>query len=192
MSYLHEQGVAHRDIKPDNIMISEQSNTLKLIDFNTAFDFTAQKGVTKAVDYTDCIRGGTGLKEWSAPETRHQQYYSAKCDSYSIGCILVYMLRYTSGSAFGNFTQSESSEEEEYDNEVNGQSTLTRWDNFRKSKSESGSEHVNSQLLYDLIESLLKIDPAQRMSPGQALAHKFNYETAMTPLVEYKMAALII
>jgi serine/threonine protein kinase len=34
--YLHKRGVAHRDIKPDNIMLDEKEN-LVLVDFATAW-----------------------------------------------------------------------------------------------------------------------------------------------------------
>lgn len=78
VAYLHQEGIAHRDLKPDNIIVT--GNSLKLIDFNTAFQ--------DVVDYTDCIKGGTGLKEWSAPETRQKLFYTAKCDSYSCGLII--------------------------------------------------------------------------------------------------------
>ena len=54
-------GVCHRDLKPDNIIVDEYF-TLYVIDFNVAVKFS---------DATqDEIIGGTGLKQWSAPETR--------------------------------------------------------------------------------------------------------------------------
>lgn len=58
VSYLHSQGICHRDLKPDNILAQE--DTLKIIDFNTA----------SRLDEDGLVTGGAGLREWSAPETR--------------------------------------------------------------------------------------------------------------------------
>jgi serine/threonine protein kinase len=38
------------------------------------------------------MKGGTGLKEWSAPETRQRLYYGMEIDAWAVGCILYYML----------------------------------------------------------------------------------------------------
>ena len=52
---------------------------MKVIDLNVAFEVTPDN---------PRIRFGTGLKEWSAPETRNQQYTDFKIDSWSLGCVL--------------------------------------------------------------------------------------------------------
>ena len=71
----------HRDIKPDNIMLTEPELALKLIDFNVAHDLAENPE----------IRGATGVRAWSAPETRKFKSYDERCDCWSVGCILYYL-----------------------------------------------------------------------------------------------------
>jgi serine/threonine protein kinase len=85
--YLHEASVCHRDLRPDNIIVSPSTFDIKLIDFNVAVTLK-----TPAPDYEDEILGSTGLREWSAPETKTQLFYSAKCDLWSLGCLLRFLL----------------------------------------------------------------------------------------------------
>jgi serine/threonine protein kinase len=73
-------------------MVDLHSETLKLIDFNTAIKFSEKDSPGNLPTYSNVITGGTGVKTWSAPETRTQLNYSAKCDSFSCGCILFFML----------------------------------------------------------------------------------------------------
>jgi len=63
-------------------MLSDQASKLKLIDFNVA------------VDFAQCpeIRGKTGTDEFSAPETRKWISYDEKCDMWSVGCLILFML----------------------------------------------------------------------------------------------------
>ena len=52
---------------------------VKVIDFNVA---------VKVDDETSQIQGGTGLKEWSAPETRQKLYSDFKIDCWTLGCVM--------------------------------------------------------------------------------------------------------
>lgn len=87
--YLHEEkSVCHRDVKPDNIIVSEKvrvdggkSYRLKLCDFNVAKNFNHKTMMTK-----------TGLEEWSAPEMVGGAQYTCKIDLWSVGCVLYFML----------------------------------------------------------------------------------------------------
>lgn len=36
VSYMHYQGICHRDLKPDNIIVADDFESLKIIDFNVA------------------------------------------------------------------------------------------------------------------------------------------------------------
>lgn len=81
----HKKGFVHRDLKPDNIMISKYDTeypVIKIIDFGGAKEIT----VTKHADTT--IIGTLG---YQAPESV-SSHTTQQSDIYSIGCILNFML----------------------------------------------------------------------------------------------------
>lgn len=76
----HEQGVIHRDIKPQNL-IMEPSGTLKVMDFGIARLAARTDGVTQA---------GTaiGTPEYMAPEQLLGDKVDFRVDLYAAGCVL--------------------------------------------------------------------------------------------------------
>ena len=74
IDYLHHKGIAHRDMKANNIMI-DGNGYIKLIDFGTA------KFIK---DYTNTI---IGTPHYMAPEVLSGKGYSFSCDYWSIGVI---------------------------------------------------------------------------------------------------------
>ena len=84
--YLHENKILHRDIKLENIMISEKEKDnstgeelfwVKIIDFGTAKLFEKNKKEKEVV----------GSSYYIAPEVLKQNY-NEKCDTWSVGVIL--------------------------------------------------------------------------------------------------------
>ena len=55
---------------------------MKIIDFNVAVE--VDPDIQK-------IKGRTGLREWSAPETRRSEDTDFKQDSWTLGCIMYYI-----------------------------------------------------------------------------------------------------
>lgn len=46
LSYCHNKGITHRDVKPENIVFTSTSKSyygIKLIDFGTAYNFSKNK-----------------------------------------------------------------------------------------------------------------------------------------------------
>jgi len=82
--YLQSQGIVHRDLKPDNLMVTT-GPLVTIIDFNVAYDLKKESSDGR-------IKGSTGLKEWSAPETRSRLFYGTEAESWSLGCILYFMV----------------------------------------------------------------------------------------------------
>ena len=76
----HEQGVIHRDIKPQNLIV-EPSGTLKVMDFGIARLASRTDGVTQA-------GMAIGTPEYMAPEQLLGQAVDFRVDLYSTGCVL--------------------------------------------------------------------------------------------------------
>jgi serine/threonine protein kinase len=86
ISYCHSMGIAHRDIKPDNILFVSNSNSLaqiKLVDFGQASSFSPGQGL---------MQGIVGTPHYVAPEVLGGKDYSEKVDVWSAGVILYIML----------------------------------------------------------------------------------------------------
>ena len=81
--YLHERGWVHRDVKPDNFLVSE-AGQVKLIDF--AIAVKPQTGFSKLFSGW----GGKvqGTRSYMSPEQIRNQALDARADVYSFGCVL--------------------------------------------------------------------------------------------------------
>nr|GLL40182.1 phosphoenolpyruvate carboxylase kinase 2-like [Ipomoea trifida] len=77
----HRAGVAHRDVKPDNVLFDAQGN-LKLADFGSA-EWLGGGGRMSAV---------VGTPYYAAPEVLMRREYNEKVDVWSAGVILYIML----------------------------------------------------------------------------------------------------
>lgn len=50
LEYMHDIGIAHRDIKLENILLGKESNKVKLIDFGQSFEFKKEGNYTHSYD----------------------------------------------------------------------------------------------------------------------------------------------
>ena len=85
LSYLHGQGILHRDLKADNILL-DADGTCKISDFG----ISKRSNDIYGNDVTNSMQGSVF---WMAPEViRSQgQGYSAKVDIWSLGCVVLEM-----------------------------------------------------------------------------------------------------
>ena len=74
---MHEQGMAHRDLKPDNILLADEEN-MKLADFGFAYF---------AGDTKMSLSLGTPI--YMAPEIVSGDDYGKEVDVWAIGVITV-------------------------------------------------------------------------------------------------------
>ncbi|MCC6466216.1 MAG: protein kinase [Planctomycetes bacterium] len=87
LNYAHQQGVIHRDLKPDNILYSERHNVMKLVDFGLARIFDEQQDVH--LTRTGMV---VGTPHYMSPEQVSGKALDQRSDVYSFGATLYYLL----------------------------------------------------------------------------------------------------
>src|SRR5436189_710414 len=77
LDYAHRAGVVHRDVKPGNLLVSDESGTVKLADF----------GIAKAAEQTRITQVGAvlGTAAYLSPEQATGEEASGASDVYSLG-----------------------------------------------------------------------------------------------------------
>ncbi|KAI0245958.1 kinase-like domain-containing protein, partial [Lactifluus subvellereus] len=80
LAYLHKLCIAHRDIKPDNLLV-DPDFCLKIIDFDIAM---------QVKDEDEEVDGKCGTTHWMAPEVEKKcsTYSPIKADRWSCGRVL--------------------------------------------------------------------------------------------------------
>ena len=145
---LHKLNFIHRDLKPQNILLSENSEnaTIKIADF----------GFARALNPTDMAATVCGSPLYMAPEILRHERYDAKADLWSIGSILYELI-------FGRPPFSGP----------NPMQLLATIENSPKRIVLPKDPHI-SKSCESLLSSVLIRDPAERMNPDQFFCHEFN------------------
>ncbi len=84
LSYLHQRNVAHRDLKPGNILFNTDGSPV-LADFGIAMDLAADSRLTRT-------GMSIGSPRYMSPEQLRGGKITAKSDMYSFGLVLLEML----------------------------------------------------------------------------------------------------
>jgi len=171
LQFCHLRGIMHRDLKPQNILVTNQDRTIKLADFGLGRAF--------------CIPVGRYTHEvvtlwYRAPEILlGTRCYSTPVDIWSVGCILAEMIG--GRSLFCGESEIEqllaifrvlgTPNEQTWPSVVE----LRDWHDFPQWKP-----RPLIQILPDLGESgckllseMLQLDPARRITAADALRHPF-------------------
>ncbi|WWC68906.1 uncharacterized protein I206_102842 [Kwoniella pini CBS 10737] len=157
LEYLHANGVIHRDVKPDNVLLSSNKELVKLCDFGVSEMFTA------AGD--DRIKKSGGSPAFLSPEsfTAHQQDLHGKAvDIWALGVTLYCML--TGKLPFNVPTPMElfSAVREKEPN------IPDHWEESQK----------------DLVTRMLEKDPQRRIAMTELREHPWVTENGQEPMID--------
>ncbi|GBG33832.1 Protein kinase, putative [Hondaea fermentalgiana] len=148
LKYCNEHGIVHRDLKPENILMEDDENDhrLKLADFGFAKELDTSS--EEAMLRTTC-----GTPGYVAPEIIKGAPYGREVDMWSLGVITYILL-----CGYPPF----------YDE---NQAHLFRLIKKAKYKFDPEFWSEVSDSAKDLIRGLLQVDPTQRFTPDDVLAH---------------------
>lgn len=152
--YLHDHGIIHSDIKPENILYNKSTGQIKLIDF----------GLSKILLPNKKIEVVDGTLSYVAPEALKSNMYCAESDVWSIG-VVMYLLVY------GKLPFDPLPSEETIcdANSIIIQNILTKELVF--------NNQTRSELANNFLKRVLEKNPRLRMSAKCALQDAFFSDT---------------
>lgn len=148
VKYLHENGIAHRDLKPTNLLLkSPEGNDIKIADF----------GLSKILGPDTMMQTACGTPIYVAPEVLKGEGYGEEVDLWSVGVIMYIMLCgfppfYDDGDNMGQLFEQIMEGDFDFPDPY--------WTDI-------------SDAAQDLIENLLVVEVEDRYTADQALAHEW-------------------
>jgi serine/threonine-protein kinase len=97
LDYAHRAGVVHRDVKPGNLLIAEETGATKIADF----------GIAKAAELTRITQVGSvlGTAAYLSPEQAHGDEAGPASDIYSLGVCTYQFLTGRLPHEYGSLTE---------------------------------------------------------------------------------------
>ncbi len=172
MGFLHENEIVYRDLKPDNAMLTDEAGTVTLIDFNTATGFDLEAGGS---DESTTILGPykpPEIADASSTDVRQGPW----SDVYSIGKILMFLLKGTVPKKDGVDPRDFGADCEPYLAEIIERATRTDFD----------ERYRNATVLERVLETRNPAIPAEarvrhveaaddyRLFPGDTIGRLFS------------------
>lgn len=180
LDHCHSMGLVHRDIKPHNIMIDPVKRELRLIDWGLAEFYHPMQ------EYN--VRVAT--RHYKGPELLvDDTLYDYSLDSWSIGCVIAGMIfkkepffqgadnidqlakiaKILGTDMLHEYLDTYSLDPEPEVTEHLGNLPRKEWISL---KTKDNADRICPEVL-DLIDKLLRYDPAARILPKEALLHPF-------------------
>ncbi|CAL6042683.1 Kinase [Hexamita inflata] len=146
IAYIHKQNIVHRDIKPDNIFLTE-SNDIKYGDFGISLNFS-----------TEQCKNIAGTKQYMAPEmvfSQLSQKEFQKCDIYALGLTLfeLWVLKTTEHRTTYFYQLKNSIAQKDQ--------ACSIFEDFRSDQPD----------IYNVIRKMCEPDPEERYSIAQLMAY---------------------
>ena len=145
LKYLHSYGIVHRDLKTENIMMTQLNDNgiIKIMDF----------GLSKIVGPKEGLIDGYGTLNYVAPEVLLREPYNKEIDIWSLGIIL-YLFLCGHVPFFGN-----------------KQDIIAKKIVYEDVDFDEDEWEMRSRKVIDLIEKCLEKDPKKRIDIDQFLMH---------------------
>ncbi|XP_014385214.1 PREDICTED: MAP kinase-activated protein kinase 3 [Myotis brandtii] len=158
IQFLHSQNIAHRDVKPENLLYTskEKDAVLKLTDFGFA------KETTQNALQTPCY-----TPYYVAPEVLGPEKYDKSCDMWSLG-VIMYILLCGFPPFYSNTGQAISP----------GMKRRIRLGQYGFPNPEWSEVSEDAK---QLIRLLLKTDPTERLTITQFMNHPWINQSTVVP-----------
>ena len=170
LSFVHGRGIMHRDVKPQNLLVDGRSHCLKVSDFGAA----CRAAINEPLEAYACSRF------YRAPELcLGSKEYSYSIDLWSAGCVFAELfLRYPLFNGEDGIHQFEqivlvlgTPTPSELRAMNRGYPPHEFWPRMQRVSMEAVLKERGWPAAYDLLDQLLKYNPAQRVLPFRALIH---------------------
>jgi serine/threonine protein kinase len=162
LEYCHSMGVAHRDMSLENLIYNKHENYVKIIDFGMCLRVPKDEATGTFLYMPP--QGRCGKKSYIAPEViqNNQNFNPMKVDIWALGVILFTMM--------SGFPPVESA------NTADPRYRMVAAGHLRTLIDNWNVSHLMSDSVVNLIESILRPNPGDRLSLAEIRAHPWVQE----------------